>query len=577
MDLRSILMDHGFESAQSATTNIDLTQINQDLSNLSTYIDTTFADGIVTQIEAKRIQAYLNVLNDDNTKFQQQYDAIYNNADLTDQTIKDALLSAKTAYDADYAKIINDINNAIADGVATKDEGALVDNDYAVLTDDTKNLTTALENARNSILGQRSSVTLQSAQDYTDQAKKDITATTDQLNKDLYDANGYISTTFRDGVITQSESSTIQTYLNTLSTDKSAMDNRYAQISNNYFLTDAVAKSNLENAKTDYDTKYQNLVDSINNAIADNQVTVTENTAVNNNFVDYETAVANLSTYMEKAIDSLSQARADNAESLAKQYSDDNLKNVTDILDNMSNDNLITQNERITIKDDVSRIIGYIPVDTDFMPDLAAIDSSGKGEAYQTRQEALNAGVPQTSAEYTDVGNAYTALASYLNGMTPKPWDVTSTDNITVDKTAWRTNWLNYFVSIAEVKASVAQILNQNKLDTSTYNSDQVVVDQRITDVSNQVTISCYIRTSNGNIFKNGNISTTLTCIVMQGPNEVTSSYTASQFVWTRLSSDTAGDQTWNQNHINVGNQVTVTDADVNVRATFQCQVMSAN
>lgn len=458
MDIRSILLDHGLATAEVSFQTIDLGKVTQDLINLSNYIDTSFADGIITETEAKRIQTFLSVLNSDSAKIQQEYDQVYNNGSLTDQTIKSNLLSAKTVYNANYQKLVKDINDAIADGVATTDETVLVDNDYNALSDSISVLSAAIENARDSILSKRSSDTLEAAKDYSDALKEDVDGTTDQLKKDLYDADGYIHTAFKDGIISDSENTSIQMYLNTLSTDKKAMDNKYTEVDNNFFLSDSVAKTNLQYSYQDYCVKYQSLVDAINNSIADNVITTDENNVVETAFIAFEDAVAVLSTYMERAIDSISKARADNAEALAKQYSDDNM---AAILDTVPNDNQVTKKERITIKDDVSRIIGYIIGDTDLMPTIATLDTSEKGEAYNIRQEALNAGMPGTAQEYKDIGDAYTALAAYLNGMTPLPWDVTSDAIIEVDKTQWRTNWLNYFLSISVVQATITKTISE--------------------------------------------------------------------------------------------------------------------
>lgn len=581
MDIRSILLDHGFQSVVNASVTGDLTSINQKLTDLDQFINGAFLDGIVTQIEAKKIEAYINSLNDSNAKVQQEYDAIYNNPDLTDTTIKGNLLTAKLTYDTGYNKLISDIQNAISDGVATKDEADLIDNDYLALTDETATLTKALEDARNSILGKRSSDTLIAAQTYTDQAKQAVTDITNTLDQRLTNTEGYIDGAFKDGVITEAEANNIKSLLNNLSLQKANMDNKYTEIINNYFLTDPVAKMNLTNAKNDYDNKYQSLVDTINNAIADGVATTAESDSVTQGFVDFETTVATLSTYMEKAIDSLSQNRADNAENLAKQgaadYTDRQVGTVSAILDDMASDTLITQSERGTVKDDVTRIVGYVIGDTDAMPTLADLDAGLKGEVYAARQEALNAGIDGTAQEYTDIGDAYTALATYLNGLTPKPWDVTSTANITVDKITWRNTWLNYYLSISVVKAKIAQALKSNadsKVSSATYSNDMVVVNQKISDVSKQVTYSCYIQSSNGFFFKNGNLQTTLTAIVRQGPNDITSTIDNTRFVWTRISDDPTADQTWNQNHINIGPTITVTVNDVTGRATFNCDVL---
>lgn len=82
------------------------------------------------------------------------------------------------------------------------------------------------------------------------------------------------------------------------------------------------------------------------------------------------------------------------------------------------------------------------------------------------------------------------------------------------------------------------------------------------------------IASTNGNIFKNGDIETTLSATVTEGVEDVTARYDANQFIWTRKSKDTDGDQTWNNAHYGGAKSITITTADVFAKATFFCDLI---
>lgn len=82
------------------------------------------------------------------------------------------------------------------------------------------------------------------------------------------------------------------------------------------------------------------------------------------------------------------------------------------------------------------------------------------------------------------------------------------------------------------------------------------------------------IISSNGNIFKNGAISTTLYAKVYSWDEDITDMIDASKFRWTRISNDTIGDNAWNTSNFGGAKQITLTPADVYVRATFDCEIL---
>lgn len=99
-------------------------------------------------------------------------------------------------------------------------------------------------------------------------------------------------------------------------------------------------------------------------------------------------------------------------------------------------------------------------------------------------------------------------------------------------------------------------------------------VSDRVTEIEEQKMYRLVITSSNGNIFKNGNIATTLSAEVYSWDENITDSLDPNQFVWTRVSDDPDADKLWNTAHYGGAKQITVTKEDVHVRATFFCDLI---
>ncbi|WP_287644289.1 hypothetical protein [Bacteroides sp.] len=81
------------------------------------------------------------------------------------------------------------------------------------------------------------------------------------------------------------------------------------------------------------------------------------------------------------------------------------------------------------------------------------------------------------------------------------------------------------------------------------------------------------IMSSNGNIFQNGSVSTTLTAYVIKGDTDITDSVPASRFSWEKESNNSDTDQIFNETHVGHGHVLTLIPDDVWGRATFNCIV----
>ena len=129
------------ESAKNANTAV---------GNLNDYVDGAFADGIITEAEAKAIEKYINTVNNTKAAVEAAYNKLYTNAYLTG-TAKTGLLNAKVTLMGSIENLISAINSAIADGRTTVTEKNNVDSKYATFNSAYADFNTAVEAANKAI------------------------------------------------------------------------------------------------------------------------------------------------------------------------------------------------------------------------------------------------------------------------------------------------------------------------------------------------------------------------------------------------------------------------------------------
>lgn len=99
-------------------------------------------------------------------------------------------------------------------------------------------------------------------------------------------------------------------------------------------------------------------------------------------------------------------------------------------------------------------------------------------------------------------------------------------------------------------------------------------VSDRVSTIEEQKMYRLVISSSNGNIFKNGIINTTLYASVYSWDENVTDTLDPNQFIWTRVSDDAEADALWNADHAGGTKSIDITSDDVKVRATFFCDLI---
>ena len=273
------------ESAKNANTAV---------GDLNDYVDGAFADGIITEAEAKAIEKYINTVNNTKAAVEAAYNKLYTNAYLTG-TAKTGLLNAKVTLMGSIENLISAINSAIADGKTTVTEKNNVDSKYATFNSAYADFNTAVEAANKAIqdtLKGYSDSVLNTANAAVESAKNANTA--------VGDLNDYVDGAFADGIITEAEAKAIEKYINTVNNTKAAVEAAYNKLYTNAYLT-GTAKTGLLNAKVTLMGSIENLISAINSAIADGKTTVTEKNNVDSKYATFNSAYADFNTAVEAA------------------------------------------------------------------------------------------------------------------------------------------------------------------------------------------------------------------------------------------------------------------------------------
>lgn len=85
--------------------------------------------------------------------------------------------------------------------------------------------------------------------------------------------------------------------------------------------------------------------------------------------------------------------------------------------------------------------------------------------------------------------------------------------------------------------------------------------------------IEVVIVSSSGNIFINGEVSTSLTAYVYRGNEDITSTFDQSLFSWEKINEDGSIDEDWTNSHKNYGNIISINSSTVDRKASFNCIV----
>ena len=296
----------------------EIDETSKALTDFEGTVNGAFKDGVIEQAEAKAIEKYINTLNTEKADADAVYTKLYSNIYLLGSPKTD-LLNSKITYNGAHTNLIKAVNDAIADGRTTVAEKNNVDSKFTAYKNAIADYKSKVEAANKAIQD-----TLKS---YSDEAlakgKEAFTAASNaqasanQAQQSVSGLGNYIDGAFSDGIIQESEAKAIEKYINTVKTDKAAVEATYNKLYVNSYLT-GTAKSGLLNAKVTLFGAIDNLLSAINSAISDGKTTVAEKNNVDSKFSLFNSAMSSFNTAVEtanKAIQDTLKSYSDNAAS----------------------------------------------------------------------------------------------------------------------------------------------------------------------------------------------------------------------------------------------------------------------
>ena len=167
-------------AADAAAQSAD--NANEAVSDLNTYVDGAFADGIITEAEAKAIEKYINSVNGTKLAVEATYTNLFTNGYLTG-TAKTGLLNAKVSFFGAIENLLKSINTAISDGKTTVAEKNDVDAKYALFNSAYADFNDAVEVAYKAIQNK--------LKEYSDDAKDYAGQITNTAKDNMAQGLGY--------------------------------------------------------------------------------------------------------------------------------------------------------------------------------------------------------------------------------------------------------------------------------------------------------------------------------------------------------------------------------------------------
>ena len=293
--------------------NKDISDINQKINDIKNDVGGAIADGIIEEAETLIIQNSIDQLNREKEDLDQRYQEIYNNNHLS-STTKQLLSTRYLDYNTAHTNLINQINTMIQDKVATETEKV----DYKRKLQTYNSSLSLVSRCFDTAINEIAQNNLNSV---TEKLKKELQGNIDDVSNIANELNKNFGNYTADGILTESEKASIRTYLNTLSAEKSDIDNQYKATYENTDLT-GVPKTNLLGAYNNYVTAYNNLVSYINTLLSKTTIVENDRATLNTRFSEHDSYLSKYSTAINNAIDAISQKKKQDAIDSSKDYYD---------------------------------------------------------------------------------------------------------------------------------------------------------------------------------------------------------------------------------------------------------------
>ena len=458
--------------------NSSIIKLNSTLGTFKSELTDYFKNNEVSSEEQVKIKTQLEILKNNKIILEGYVNTVRLIAESNNQT-QDvvALDSAKKSLQIAHDNLHNNVTNAIIDSIISPTENTIIIDSFAkynlkinelkntcddiiilgvggVITEELANISIKSNEIKLSV----SKVEEDFKNDMSNQ-KLELEGQIRDVNSALGTFEETVNTTFKDGIIDESEKSLLKEKINLIDKEKVDIDLRYNSIYSDTNLSTDI-KSELKLKYNNYSNKHSELKSKIESVISDSLINDTEKKEVDTLFKQYANTLAYFHDVINKAIENIalnsSNAELKKAkEELQNEVSDvsDSVNDLSDTMHGAFQDGILSESEKIAIRQNLS---------------ILASEKSDIDKQYTTiYANADLTGTPKTNLKtaYDNYVVSYNSLISTINTILGKSSTVNSTDrnNLTNAFNTHNTKLGLYTVSANNALDSIAEKKVQNE------------------------------------------------------------------------------------------------------------------
>lgn len=548
-----------FEKGNSATdwtpnasdVLLEVDELERYLKELADYIEVAFKDGIITESECKTLEERIEGFNREKVDVKAQVDILLINALLDRTTEKENLILSYNAFDAAHLELIKGISSVIEDKKITTVERNQIKSLTATYTEKLTNVRVAMQNAT-------SKISESHANNAYDKAQNLIVTEVDGVNKSLDSIRNLTDNIFLNGLVSISEAQYLKLMIEDLEKEKTELIAQVDLLELKTELAGTQELINLGKSEESYVNAHVGLLGCISNICADGKITAEEKKELNLKFDIYKASLVKIREDMQKAQEKIFEVKMSNSLQDAKDYADGQIVELNKELNDLTNlSNQVFKDGVLTIAEKEALKLELKDVHKEQADVLAQVD-------------ALNN--PHLSPELTatsELGALVTAKDNFVNqyrGLTNVIDDLLKKTLITT------TDRQNLADAVSRYSLALATL--REKIQVSINKIAEVKAKKETDKIKDNLVYKLEIFSTNGGIFKNGVISTTLQAKVYFGKDEITLNFPSVRFKWSRISNDSFADERWNLS-APMNYEIDITDKDVvGGRTTFNCELL---
>lgn len=458
--------------------NSSIIKLNSTLGTFKSELTNYFKNNEVSSEEQVKIKTQLEILKNNKIILEGYVNTVRLIAESNNQT-QDvvALDSAKKSLQIAHDNLHNNVTNAIIDSIISPTENTIIIDSFAKYNLKINELKNTCDDII--ILGVGGVITEElanisiksneiklSVSKVEEDFKNDMSIQKLELEGQIRDVNSAlgtfeetVNTTFKDGIIDESEKSLLKEKINLIDKEKVDIDLRYNSIYSDTNLSTDI-KSELKLKYNNYSNKHSELKSKIESVISDSLINDTEKKEVDTLFKQYANTLAYFHDVINKAIENIafnsSNAELKKAkEELQNEVSDvsDSVNDLSDTMHGAFQDGILSESEKIAIRQNLS---------------ILASEKSDIDKQYTTiYANADLTGTPKTNLKtaYDNYVVSYNSLISTINTILGKSSTVNSTDrnNLTNAFNTHNTKLGLYTVSANNALDSIATKKAQNE------------------------------------------------------------------------------------------------------------------